>query len=232
MSTPLSYALEDGVATIAMDDGKVNAMSVAMLEALHAAFEKAESEQAIVLLHGRPGCFSAGFDLKTLAAGGDHAKRMLRLGAELAERVLGFPRPVVAACSGHAYPMGAFLLLASDRRIGARGDFRIGLNEVRIGLTLPHFAVEIARQRLLPAYFQRVVAGDLYAPDEAVVAGFLDELVEPGMLIGRALEVARDLRAVHAEAHVGTKRRVRARALAALREAIERDTQELDLAVA
>ena len=223
MSSPVSYDLSSGVATVTMDDGVVNAMSVGMLDALHAALARAERDEAVVLLRGRPGCFSAGFDLKTLGKGGEAAVRMVQRGAELAERVLGFPRPFVAACTGHAYPMGAFLLLACDRRIGAEGEFRIGLNEVRIGLTLPHFAVEIARQRLAPAYFQRTVTGDLYGPEEAVRAGFLDEVVPAAQLASRAFEVARDLSAVHAEAHRETKRRVRAGALAALREAIARD---------
>lgn len=223
MPSPVSYDLAAGIATLSMDDGKVNAMSVEMLEALHGAFVRAEKDDAVVLLAGRPGCFSAGFDLKVLARGGDATNRMLRLGAELAERVLGFPRPVVAACTGHAYPMGAFLLLSADRRIGAAGDFRIGLNEVRIGLTLPHFAVEIARQRLTPAYFQRVVTGDLYGPEEAVTAGFLDEVAAPEAVRERARAVAEGLTAVHAVPHRETKARVRAHALAALHEAIERD---------
>jgi len=223
MSSPLSYELCDGVARVAMDDGKVNAMSVAMLDGLHDAFARAEADEAVVLLIGRPGCFSAGFDLKCLGQGGEEAGRMLRRGAELAERVLGFPRPVVAACTGHAYPMGAFLLLSADRRIGAAGEFRIGLNEVMIGLTLPHFAVEIARQRLAPAYFQRTVTGDLYGPAEAASAGFLDEVVAAERVVPRALEVARGLTAVHAVQHRETKQRVRGHALEALRAAMERD---------
>ena len=227
MTDLLSYDLADGVATVRMDDGRVNAMNPALLEALHGAFERAEGDDAAVLLVGRPGCFSAGFDLTVMGQGGAAALRMLQLGAALAERVLGFPRPVVGACTGHAYPMGAFLLLSCDRRIGAEGAFRLGLNEVAIGLTLPHFAVEIARQRLAPAYFQRVVTGDLYGPAEAVAAGILDEVVGPEAVEARAREVALGLAALPAAAHRGTKERVRARGLAALRKAMERDWTEL-----
>src|SRR5205085_7112745 len=115
----------------------------------------------------------AGFDLKVFKQGREATLDMLRLGATLIERILGFPSPVVTVCTGHAYPMGAFLMLSADRRIGATGEFRIGLNEVAIGLTLPLFAIETARQRLSPAYFQRCVTGEMYGPEEAIRAGFL-----------------------------------------------------------
>ena len=217
----VTYSLEGGIAGIQMDDGKVNAMSIPLLTALHEAFDRAELDRAVVVLSGREGIFSAGFDLGTFSLGRSHALKMLRLGATLAERVLSFPLPVVAACTGHAYPMGAFLLLAADRRIGCDGDFRLGLNEVAIAMTLPHFAVEIARQRLAPAYFHRCVTGDLYGPQEAVTAGFLDEVVAPAALEGRARRVAEGLRAIDFDAHAATKQRVRAQALAALRDAID-----------
>ncbi len=226
MSSLVSYELADGVATLTMDDGKVNAMSIAMLDTLHERFERAESDRAVVLLTGRDGIFSAGFDLKVFPQGPEPTRTMLRLGATLAERVLSFPFPVVTACTGHAYPMGAFLMLSADRRLGAAGEFRIGLNEVAIGLTLPLFAVEIARQRLAPAYFQRAVVGDLYGPDEAVVAGFLDEVVAPGELARRSREVASALTAIDYEAHAATKRKLRAAALDALRDAIARELDD------
>lgn len=225
MPSLVAYDLAEGVATLAMDDGKANAMSPAMLEALHAAFDRAERDGAVVLLTGREGLFSAGFDLTVFPRGREPTLRMLRLGATLAERVLGFPYPVVAACNGHAYPMGAFLMLAADRRIGTAGDYRIGLNEVAIAITLPLFAVEIARQRLAPAYFHRAVVGDLYGPEEAVRAGFLDEVVAADDLARRSREVALGLTRIDLPSHAATKQRVRAASLAALRAAIE---QELD----
>jgi hypothetical protein len=150
----VSYEKTDGIAKISMDDGKVNVMSVAMLSELTAAFERAERDGVIVILtSAREGIFSAGFDTKILAnKDPQEVFEMVRLGAELAVRVLAFPRPVVTACPGHAYPMGAFLLLASDVRIGADGPYRIGLNEVAIGIPVPTFGLELARDRLLPAY--------------------------------------------------------------------------------
>jgi enoyl-CoA hydratase len=221
MSSLVSYALSEGIAAVGMDDGKVNAMSIPMLQALHDAFDRAEADAAVVLLRGREGIFSAGFDLSVFPQGRGPALEMMRLGATLAERILSFPFPVVTACTGHAYPMGAFLMLSADRRVGAAGNFRIGMNEVAISMTLPWFAVEIARQRLAPAYFQRTVTGDLYGPEEAVVAGFLDEVVPTERLGERSREIARSLTAIDYDAHAATKLKVRSQCLAALRAAID-----------
>jgi enoyl-CoA hydratase len=226
MTNLVSYELSDRIATLTMDDGKVNAMSIEMLGALHAAFDRAEADEAIVLLRGRAGIFSAGFDLKVFGSGEGPTLKMLRLGATLAARILGFPTPVVTACTGHAYPAGAFLMLAADRRLGIEGPFRIGLNEVAIGLTIPLFAVEVARHRLTPAYFQRAVTGDLYPPAEAVVAGFLDEIVPAEELATVSREVASGLTKIDLAAHRGTKSRVRAAVIEAIRAAIEAELGE------
>jgi len=212
-----------GVVTLTIDDGKVNAMSPALLEELHACLDRTEAAGAVMLLTGRPKIFSAGFDMKVFPEGREPTRNMLHLGATLAERILSFPFPVVTACNGHAYPMGAFLMLAADRRVGSLGDYRIGLNEVAISMTLPLFAVEIARQRLTPAYFNRCVTGDLLAPEEAVVAGFLDEVVPEGELLARSSEIARALAQIDLKAHAATKLRIRGAALASLRNAIEEE---------
>ena len=112
MSELVHYEKDGAVARITMDDGKVNVMSAAMLRALGAAFDRAEADEATVVLKGREGIFSAGFDLKVFASNDPQAiYDMLKLGAELALRLLSFPQPVVAVCTGHAYPMGAFLMM-------------------------------------------------------------------------------------------------------------------------
>jgi enoyl-CoA hydratase len=224
MSEPVRYELDGPVATITMDDGKVNAFSTPMLKAIHAAFDRAERDGAVVLLTGRENYFSAGFDLKVFAGGEvDRVVEMLRLGATLAERILTFPTPVVAACNGHAVAAGSFPLLAADLRIGTQGSrFRVGLNEVKIGLTVPWFAIELARQRLQPAAFSRaVVNAAMHGPEEAVSAGFLDRVVEAGELRAAGLDGAAELAELNFAAHVATKLRARASALAAVRSAIE-----------
>jgi enoyl-CoA hydratase len=224
MSELVNYELDGRIATITMDDGKVNVFSIPLLRAVHAALDRAERDRAVVVLTGRESYFSAGFDLKVLTSEPERAVELLTLGATLAERVLSFPTPVVAACNGHAFPAGAFLLLSADCRIGVDGPFQIGLNEVKIGLTVPWFAIEIARQRLHPAYFDRtVVNATMYSPQEAIAPGFLDCVIAPAELAATSLAAAQALAGLDPQAHAATKLRARAGALEALRSAIQRE---------
>jgi enoyl-CoA hydratase len=224
MGSRVDYQLREGIAEIRMDDGKVNALSLEMFGELGAAFDRAKADPAVVLLSGREGVFSAGFDLRVLRAGGPAANEMVRTGFELAERILAFPTPVVIACTGHAIAMGVFLLLAGDYRIGALGAHRIGANEVAIGITMPHFGVEICRQRLAPAHFQRAVGlAEMYAPEDAVAAGFLDRAVPAAELAATARATAVQLARLDADVHAASKLRARAHSLAAIRAAIEAD---------
>ena len=218
----VTYSRTDSASTIAMDDGRVNVFSIPMLRALHEAFDRAEKEETVVILKGRPGCFSAGFDLQTLSGPHEDVMTILTLGATLAERILAFPAPVVAACTGHAFPAGAFLLMAADMRIGADGPFKLGLNEVRIGLTLPWFAIVLARHRLTPAHCDHAaVTGDMFDPEAAKEAGLLDRVVPAADLDAVALGAAQDLGSLDRSAHAATKLRVRQPVLNDLRAAIE-----------
>jgi enoyl-CoA hydratase len=154
MRERVSYVERDGVASILLDDGKVNVMSIDMLSDIAAALDRAERAGGIAVLRStRPGIFTAGFDLKVFAAG-DVGKslEMVKAGAELALRLMSFPLPIIGVMEGHAFPMGTFLLLACDVRIGARGPHRMGLNEVAIGISPPGFAIELARSRLHPSW--------------------------------------------------------------------------------
>lgn len=228
MTSPVSYEFRDSVATITMDDGKVNVMSPAMLSALNGALDKAAADRAVVVLTGRRGTFSAGFDLKMLGAGGPDAQKMATMGFELGYRMLSFPTPIVVACSGHAIAMGAFLLLAADYRLGADGPFRIGANEVAIGITMPRFGVEICRQRLAPAHFNRAVGlAEMYKPADAVAAGFLDRTVSPPELQDEAQKLAADLAKLNMVVHAASKLRMREQALKAIRAAIDADAGTL-----
>ncbi len=220
-TTRTRYELTDGIATITMDDGKVNAVAPDMSAEVLAHFDRAEAEEAkVVVLAGREQTLSAGFDLKVEPAGWP---AMMAAGARLSARMLSFPRPVVVACPGNAIAMGAFLLLSADYRVGVTGDGRIGLNEVAIGLTIPWFAIEIARHRLpRPAFDRCTVTGVLLGPDEARAAGFLDEVVPAEELDAAALAAARQLAAINAVAHAATKLRVRREVLAGLEDGIAR----------
>jgi enoyl-CoA hydratase len=223
MTELATYNLDGPIATITMDDGKVNALSIEMLRAVHGAFDRAQEDGAVVVLRGREGYFSAGFDLKTFTTTPERVVEMLRLGATLTERMLSFPTPVIAACPGHAIAAGSFVLLGADVRIGVEGPFKLGLNEVKIGLTVPWFAIELARGRLSPVHYNRaVITGATYSPAEGVVAGFLDQIVAPQALPEVSLETARALAAeLNLPAHAASKLRAREAQLRALRAAIE-----------
>lgn len=228
MDELVTCRLEDRIATITMDDGKANVLSPRMLAELDAALDRAAADRAVVVLAGRDGRFSGGFDLSVLMAGGPDAFAMLRAGFELSERLLSFPTPVVVACTGHAVAMGVFLLLSGDYSVGAAGSFKIQANEVAIGLTMPLAAVEICRNRLAPAHFNRaVVLAEAYAPDTAVDAGFLDRVVDPSELHEVAHAAAARLAELDMDAHAATKLRARGPALAAIRAGIESDDAAL-----
>ena len=230
MTERVSYEVKDGVARITLDDGKVNVMSAAMLGDISAAFERAASEAEIAVLRsGRPGIFSAGFDLKVFASG-DAAKslEMVRAGAELALQVMAFPRPVIGVMEGHAYPMGTFLLLGCDVRLGAEGPHRMGLNEVAIGIAPPSFAIELARSRLHPAWLSRTVTlGEMYEPADALTAGLLDRVVAPDMIDAALDKTIAALRTIHKPSHATAKSRLRQATMDAMRAGI---AQELTMA--
>ena len=178
--------------------------------------------QLVRRLRGRAGYFSAGFDLAVFDGPQEDVVLMLTLGATLAERILSFPAPVAVACTGHAFPAGAFLLMAADTRIGADGPFKLGLNEVRIGLTLPWFAIVLAKHRLTPAHFDHAtVTGTMFDPPGAREAGLLDAVVDPQDLDAVALSAAEDLAEVDRGAHAATKLRVRQSVLEELRSVID-----------
>jgi enoyl-CoA hydratase len=224
MTDIVTYVLTDGVAVITMDDGKANAMSLALQQAIHAALDQAERDAAPVVLTGRAGILSAGFDLKTLAASGQPAVDMLNGGLELAIRLLSFPHPVVIACGGHAIAMGVFILLCGDYRIGVRGNFRYTANEVAIGMTMPFSTIEILRQRVTPAALTRsVLLAEIFTPDNAVETGFLDLVVDDSELMTTAIEFAKSTSSLNADAHTHSKKRLRADVIAAIREGLVKD---------
>ncbi|MEE9279449.1 MAG: crotonase/enoyl-CoA hydratase family protein [Myxococcota bacterium] len=217
----ISTTFDDGIAWLTMDDGKANAVSFALLEAIAPELDRVEKEAKAVVIAGRPGCFSGGFDLKVINAGGDAVQRLMVGGARLALRLLESKLPVVAACSGHAIAMGALLLCAADTRIGVEGSFRIGLNETQIGAVLPPFALELARERLSKRHLQRAaIQAVLYDPAGAVDAGFLDTVVAPDELAKAAREEATRLAALDANAYAGTKLALRAAQIERIRSSL------------
>lgn len=228
MSELISYHLEDGIATLTLSNGKVNAISPDVIAAFNGALDQAVQDKAIVIITGQPGILSGGYDLKVMTSGPQNAVALVTAGSTLARRMLSHPYPIIVACPGHAIAKGAFILLSADYRIGVEGPFNIGLNEVLIGMTMHHAGIELARDRLRKSAFNRsVINGELFNPQDAVDAGFLDKVVPAEQLQASALAVAQQMKKINMTAHKNTKLKVRKAMLESLDKAIEMDQQHL-----
>ncbi len=219
---PVTTTIENDIALIRMDDGKANAINFEMLAALNEALDTAEAEAKAIVLAGREGRFSGGFDLKAFASlGPDGVYKLLDAGAELLLRLYGGPLPVVTACTGHAIAMGVFILNACDTRVGASGDYKIGANEAITGMNLPIFAMELARDRLSPQHLTRaMIQGFIYDPQGAVEAGYLDMLAEAGEVEAKAMAVAGQLAQLSGKAYAWNKKAIRKATLDRIRASL------------
>lgn len=214
--------IENGIALIRMDDGKANAINFAMIAALNTALDQAEREAKAIVLAGREGRFSGGFDLKIFASlGPDDIVTLLDQGAELLARIYGSPLPVVAACTGHAIAMGAFILHACDTRVGAEGEYKIGANETINNMNLPIFALEMSRARLNPQHLTRaLIQAYIYDPKGAVEAGYLDMLAPLEQVETRAIAIATQLAALPGGAYAYNKAALRKDSIARIRASL------------
>ena len=206
----LQYSQEGSVALIQLDDGKVNAVGHAFVDAVNEGLDRASESGSAVAILGKPGVLSAGFDLKEFEKGPEASAALRSRGAEMLLRVFTHPQPVVVGCTGHAIAAGALFLLACDTRVGAAGEFSIGLNETSIGLTLPVFGVELARFRLSKRHLTSAFTqAKLWDPEKAVDVGFLDRVVPPNEQIDAVLDEAAALAELPAEAYAGNKLSIR-----------------------
>lgn len=225
---PLGYTLEGKTAVLSMDDGKANALSDAMIEALTAALDRAEKEANAVVLAGRPDRFCAGFDLKVMMSGPENAKALLTRGSALLMKLYGLPLPLVIACTGHALAGGALVLLTGDVRFGAAGAYRIGLNEVSIGLPVPVLAMELARDRILaPHLTPATLMGTIYDPEAAARIGYLDAVVAPDDVLAKAKEEAARLGELSRFAFNATKVRLRGKTITHINDTLESDMKSI-----
>ena len=226
MSDLVSYEIEDGIATLTLNNGKVNALSPAMFDALNDAFDKAEKDRAVIILTGQPGILSGGYDLKVMTSSPENAIALVTTGSTFTRRMLAHPFPIIVACPRHAIAKGAFLLLSADYRIGVEGAFNIGLNEVLIGMTMHHSGIEVARDRLSkPAFHRSVINGEIFNPRDALDAGFLDKVVPADELLEVAKATAQQLKKINMTAHKNTKLKARKTLLETLDQAILLDQQ-------
>ena len=217
----ITYEEHGKVAVLTMDDGKANSVSAAMIEALDAAFERARTEARAVVLAGRPGKFSAGFDLRVMMSGPAAVRGLVVAGGEMLMRLYEHPQPVVIACTGHALAAGVLLVAIGDTRIGISGDFKIGLPEVKNSMPVPIFAHELARDRLDPRELTAAVLhARVYDPDGACRAGWLDRVVAPEELEEQALAEAKRLARFSPQAYAMTKRSFRQATITHVRDTI------------
>ena len=224
MSQLVTCTINNGIATITMDDGKSNVASPDFLDQLNQALDQAEAAGAVVILTGRAEVFCAGFDLRILRTGVKNAFAMLMGGFWLTHRLFSYPHPVIVACNGHAIALGVFILLCGDYRLGVKGDFKIVANEVQNGLTMPHCALALCTYRLNPSHVNRaMLLSETFNPDQAVEAGFLDAVVKPDELIPSAETLANAYLQLNQKAHSESKLRMRKRLLKNLKRAIKAD---------
>jgi enoyl-CoA hydratase len=227
-TSPVRYEKQKEIALITMDDGKANALSSGMMDAVEEALARAEKEASGVVLVGRPGRFCAGFDLKQMMAGADQARALVTRGAGFLMRLYSFPAPLVVACTGHALAGGALVVLTGDVRVGAAGPFRIGMNEVQIGMPVPILAMELVKDRLRG---EHVTAATLFAtisePEAARAMGWFEEVVDAERLQAVATQHAERLIALPRDAYAKTKTVLRERTIRYVRETLEADMLRL-----
>ena len=224
MTQLVTCSIKEQIATITMDDGKSNVASPDFLKQLNGALDQAEAAGAVVILTGRAEVFCAGFDLRILRTGVKNAMAMLMGGFWLLRRLLAHPQPVIIACNGHAIALGSFFLLTGDYRLGVRGDFKIVANEVQNGLTMPHCALTLCANRLKPSHVDRaMLLSEVFDPESAVEAGFLDRLVDADQLTQEAQQLAKLYLALDAKAHQESKLRMRQVVLRKMKSSIKAD---------
>lgn len=220
---------DHGVRVLRLDNGKPNAISTALSTELMASLAAAETEASAVVITGRAGMFSAGFDLGTMGKGAAAAAEMVANGGKLGLQVYSHPKPIVAAVGGHAVAMGLFLSMVCDYRIGAFGRFKFQANETAIGMTLPDFAIEFSRAALSKRHYDRVIVqSEIYGPESAAECGMLDEVVAADALEARAIEVATNFAStLQQPAFRNNKRLAHAPTIALLESSIEANVNSL-----
>jgi len=216
--------IDGDVSIITLDDGKANVFSPLMTEAIESLLDQVPQDKGALLITGRSGIFSGGFDLKIMSSGDmEEIKRMVKVGFTLLTRIYSFPRPVVCACTGHAIALGAFLLLCGDYRLGAEGDFMIGANEVRNNMSVPEPILELSRTRINKTHwFRAILNAEMYAPNKAISAGYLDETIDPEKLMDLALKKASDLATLDHPVYQITKELDQAKTLNRIKSSINK----------
>ncbi|QQD19934.1 crotonase/enoyl-CoA hydratase family protein [Spongiibacter nanhainus] len=217
----MTYQLNNKVAIAAFDDGKVNAVNEAFIDQLNQYLDDAERDAGALIITGRPGMFSAGFDLKALQGDEQAAARLVQRGMAMLVRLYEYPLPLIAACSGHAIGLGAFILLASDNRIGSAGSYQITLPETALSMPFTPVLLTLINDRVSSSHQTRTaLQSSPLSPESAVTAGFLDLVAAPDELLTTAQTMAEKLAELPQAAYAANKRDLRAQSLAAMRTSL------------
>lgn len=210
----MTIDIRNNVLFVSLDDGRANVVGHNLIDEVTEALNRAQSEAEAVVIAGRDGIFSAGFDLDEIQKGPDNAKRLVDRGAEMFVTMYSHPQPLLAACTGHAIAAGAFMLLSCDTRVGALGNYKLGLNETAIGMTFPVFGHELALERLSKRHLtSALVQSHIYDPKGAVDAGFLDEAVDHDDVVDHTIALASQLGELPTDAYAKNKLDIRAGAI-------------------
>ncbi|CAA0363621.1 MAG: crotonase/enoyl-CoA hydratase family protein [Gammaproteobacteria bacterium] len=206
-----NLAINNDIAVITFDDGKVNAVGFTLIEQFNNALDEAEKNAKAVVLHGGEGKFCGGFDLSVMKSGDKEKQHeLVSKGADLIVRLYSFPIPVIVAAEGHSIAMGAIMLMASDLRIGKDADTKYGLNETAIGMVLPPFGMELAKARLAnTSQTEALLFSRIYQGNEAVKAGFLDVAVPQEKVLATAMGYAEQLKMLPSQAFAASKLQLR-----------------------
>ena len=196
MDSPKAVLTKEGeISIITLNDGKANVFSPAMIKDVNSCLDNVPTDSGCLIIRGSKGMFSAGFDLKVIGSGDvDAIRSMSKSGFEMLSRILDFPRPVIGACTGHGIALGTFLLCCCDYRIGLKGDFMIGANEMRTNMVIPIPILELIKFRVSQAHkYRAILGGTIYPISEAVEAGLIDEVVDEESFEEKLSEKAQDL---------------------------------------
>ncbi len=209
MTDPIATLTQDNdISIIKLDDGKANAFSYDMLTQVNELLAKVPRDSGALVITGRDGLFSGGFDLKTLAAGDmEKITKMVHLGYRLLLELYSFDRPIIAAVSGHSIALGLFVTCSADYRIAIDGKYICQANEVRNNMDIPTQIMEILKARVNKNYFYPAVFhSDAYSVQDSIEVGFIDEVVPQTEFMDRVMEKAKELATLPHPFYANTKK--------------------------
>ena len=224
MSEKIATLKKDGnISIITLDDGKANVFSAKMSTQVNDCLDEVPTDEGALIISGRQGIFSGGLDLKTIQSGDmELIKDMSEKAFLLLARLFSFPRPVVAACSGHGIALGTFLLCCCDYRIGIKGEYKIGANEMLTNMVIPTPILELIKFRISQPYKYRSILGaEMFCMEGAKDAGIIDEVVEEQSLEDASLEKAKYLATMGHPSYSMTKELLIAEPMQKINDAIK-----------